>query len=282
MTMIDAKELFKEWEKKIKKDASELHERPMMNIIRVGNRPDTELYVNNKLAKAKRLGIEVCCIQLEDTTPQEDLNGILNVMTKPTILQLPLPKHLDHKEALRYLKPEYDVDGLTVTQKGMLVDGDPKAMVPATVKGIVKLIESVTSIEGKKVAILSRSELVGRPLAEIVLQKNGYPVVMHTHICDFIKMDEMRDSDIIVTACGKRGIFTPSYFRRHGQVIIDCSMYKEDGVDGVGDLDLLKMELKTEHKIASGYGYTGPATVLGLMENVVNYYILKGRDINKK
>lgn len=274
---INTKEILKKWQIELEGRLDRLkrngHE-PRLNIITVPSNEDGKLYVNNKIKKAEELGMECSIFELDEYTSQNMLNELIGCMRHPTILQLPIPKHLDKEEALRYLKPELDVDGLTIYQKGLLVNGDKKAMVPATAAGVVRIIEHITNIQGKKVAILSRSELIGKPLAQLILQKDGYPIVMHSKISEYELNYEMMDADIVVTGCGKRAIFDSNNFDVDCQILIDCSMYRSPVRDGVGDIDKEDILKHTDNLIASGYGHTGPTTVMGLMENVVKHYEL--------
>lgn len=275
---INTKEILKKWQIELEGRLDRLkrngHE-PRLNIITVSSNEDGKLYVNNKIKKAEELGIECSIFRLDEYTNQDMLNELIGCMRHPTILQLPIPKHLDKDEALRYLKPEFDVDGLTIYQKGLLVNGDKKAMVPATAAGVVRIIEHITNIQGKKVAILSRSELIGKPLTQLILQKDGYPIVMHSKISEYELNYEMMDADIVVTGCGKRAIFDSNNFDVDCQILIDCSMHKSPVRDGVGDIDKEDILKHTDNLIASGYGHTGPATVMGLMDNVAKYYELQ-------
>ena len=190
----------------------------------------------------------------------------------PSILQLPIPEHLNAEEAMSYLDPKWDVDGLTPTQKGKLVNGDEHALEPATAKGVIRLLENEISLTGKRVAIVSRSPLIGQPLSQMILQRDGIPTILHSKVSDDILRTIMKSSDVVVTGCGKRAIFDASYFNFKGQIIIDCSMARDDDIPGVGDVDKEDILLFSLNKIASGYGHTGPATVLGLMDNIIKCY----------
>lgn len=269
---INTKEILKEWEEDIKDRAFKLHQKPEFIIIKVGCRDDSTLYVNNKISKAKQLGITPVEIALPETASQHQLNSIIKSVKSPATLQLPLPEHLDATEALSYLEPKFDMDGLTNYQKGLLVSNNSKAMIPATAKGVMKIIESLTSVKALRVLIVSRSQLIGRPLAQLILQKDGVPIVMHSRVPKLNLYSEMKKADVIVTGCGKRKIFNHTHFNNMNQIIIDCSMEKIEGVNGVGDVDKQDILLHTRNCIASGYGHTGPATILGLLDNVIKYY----------
>lgn len=269
---LNTKSILKDWEAEIKERISSLQTTPRLIIVSVGDKNESNLYVNNKLKKAKELGIDTLLLKLGNDITQKQLNTTMCQIDAPAILQLPIPRHLNSDEALSYLRPEYDVDGLTIYQKGLLVSGSNEAMIPATALGVIRLLESETDISGKKVAIISRSELIGKPLFQLILQKNGYPVVLHSKIGLTKILCEMANSDVVVTGCGQRAIFDHRCFRTSGQILIDCSMNKLEGIVGVGDMLKEDILIYTDNTIASGYGHTGPATVLGLMNNVVKYY----------
>lgn len=268
---IDTKNIIDKWEKELTDRIEKLNMNPNLSIIKVGNKKESSLYVNNKIKKAEKLGIKTSLLELPEYIKQEELNEILKLMMTPTILQLPLPEHINTKEALSNLSYKCDVDGLTTQQKGLLAEGSNEAFVPATAAGVIRLIESIRSIKKSKVVIISRSDLIGLPLTHCVLKRDGYPVVLHSRINNYKIKKEMRSADIIVTGCGRRNIFDKSYVS-DGQVIIDCSMASVEGVKGVGDFNKEDILENTNNFIASGFGHTGPATIMGLMDNVVKYY----------
>lgn len=272
---INTKQILTKWESELRERLSIIKNRgitPKLTIVRVDGGFDSELYVNNKVKKAKELGIDPLVISLDAGITQEELNAVLKHMKHPTILQLPIPKNLDANLALKHLNPMLDVDGLTIYQKGLLCDNDPSAMIPATASGVVRILKETTQISGSKVVIISRSDLIGKPLSKLILREDGYPVVLHSKIHGANIHAEMVSADIIVTGCGQRAIFDSLSFNKHRQVIIDCSMYKSDDMAGVGDVDKEDVLKYSDNMIASGYGHTGPATVLGLMNNVIKYY----------
>lgn len=268
---IQTKSILGKWEEEIKARIDILTIPAVLNIIQVGSRNDSNLYVKNKIKKAESLGIRVNHIHLDSDVEQRKLNKIISGMDSPTILQLPLPDHLSAKNALTFLNPYIDVDGLTSTQQGLLVSNDKRAFPPATALGVLKILENLCELEGKRVCIVSRSHLIGKPLIQLILNSNAYPVVLHTRVPADKFMMEMLRSDIVVTGCGKRALFDSKFFK-DGQILIDCSMEKVEGIPGVGDLDKEDILKHVDCVVASGYGHTGPATILGLMDNVVKYY----------
>ena len=274
---INSKDILNKWENELEDRVFNLYlSDPFLEmnllILRVGRRPETDLYVRNKIKKAEELRIDVTVFELPEDTTQAELNQYLMAADTPTILQLPIPEHLNAEEAMSYLDPKWDVDGLTPTQKGKLVNGDEHALEPATAKGVIRLLENEISLTGKRVAIVSRSPLIGQPLSQMILQRDGIPTILHSKVSDDILRTIMKSSDVVVTGCGRRAIFDASYFDFKGQIIIDCSMARDDDIPGVGDVDKEDILLFSLNKIASGYGHTGPATVLGLMDNIIKCY----------
>lgn len=269
---INTRGILKNWESSIKIRASVLDQEPQFIIVKIGDKNDSNLYVDNKIKKAKELGIEPYLLHLESNITQHNLNIAMSQIDRPAILQLPLPEHLDAAEALSHLRSEYDMDGLTNYQKGLLAAGDPRAMIPATAKGVREILRVLTDLRGLRVLIISRSDLIGKPLTQLMLQEDAMPIVAHSRVPKLKLYSEMKKADVIVTGCGKRKIFNQTHFNDINQIIIDCSMEKVDGISGVGDVDKEDVLLHTYNHIASGYGHTGPATILGLLDNVVKYY----------
>ena len=272
---INTKGILERWENNIKIRAGVLNQEPQFIIVKVGDRNDSNLYVNNKIKKAKELGIVPYLVNLNPDITQSNLNIAMSQIDRPAILQLPLPEHLDAMEALSHLTPQYDMDGLTSYQKGLLVGGDPRAMIPATAKGVVEILKSLTDLTGLRVLIISRSDLIGRPLIQLMLQEDAVPIVAHSRVPKLTLYSEMKKADVIITGCGKRKIFNSNHLAEGNQIIIDCSMEKVDNIDNVGDMDKEDILLNTYSSIASGYGHTGPATILGLLDNVVKYYEMR-------
>lgn len=271
--ILDTKKIIEIWEKELINRMSKLEIKPELNIIVVGNREESKLYVDNKIKKASSMGIKTTVIRLPEDINQEYLNEVISNMDKPTILQLPLPDNLSSRKAINNLDYRLDVDGLTTFQKGLLSDNDERAYIPATAFGIIKMIKYDRDIVGKKVSIISRSELIGEPLSKCILRMNGYPVILHSVVNDMHISSETISSDVIVSGCGRRKIFN-SYHVSDDQLIIDCSMYKDPNIPGVGDFDKEDILQHTNATIASGYGHTGPATIMGLLDNVIRYYEL--------
>ena len=276
---IDTLGIVNSWREELIARISNLNSTPHLNIIQIGNNEASNKYVANKINKAKSLGISTEHIHLSEKTTEDDLIRYIKECGQPTILQLPVPKHINVERVMEYLDPTVDVDGFTLVQKGLLANGDKKALVPATALGVLRILKSQIDLCGRKAVIVNRSHLIGKPLTQLLLNENCYVTVLHSRVDMESLREETRSADIVVTGCGLRNVFDSSYFSEE-QILVDCSMNRVDGVPGVGDMDKADIMQYLSVAIASGYGHTGLATVMGLMENVVKVYELREKGNN--
>lgn len=273
MIEINTKEIVEKWQEEIKERINKLNFKPALNIIQIGDKEESNIYVRNKMKTGEKLGIEVNIIK-HDKASQKVIECDLEMAYCPTILQLPV-EGINVNKAMRYLSGLYDVDGFTIFQKGLLADGDHRALIPATALGVLRILkETAGSLSGKKVVIVNRSHLIGKPLMQLMLNENAYVTVCHSKTPTDELKREMKEADIVITGCGLRKVFDSSYFK-DGQILIDCSMAKVEGIKGVGDMDKEDILKKLNVKIASGFGHTGIATVTALFDNVIKFYELE-------
>ena len=273
---INTKEIVGQWIEELKVRCNNLFTTPYLTIIQIGDNEASNKYIKNKLSMADRLGIYARHLKFPETITQTELNMVMKHYGEfPIILQLPVPDHIDVEKAMKQIDPKSDVDGFTHYQKALLLDGNMNALVPATALGIHRILkETVGDLTGKKVAIVNRSHLIGKPLMQLLLSENAVPTMLHSKVPQDILKKEIYNSDIVITGCGKRKIFNSKNFSP-GQVLIDCSMNRVDGIPGVGDMDKEEILKNVFVKIASGYGHTGLATTVGLMNNVIKTYEIK-------
>ena len=272
-TEINTKEIVKQWIEELKVRSRNLFTTPNLTIIQIGDNESSNKYIKNKLSMADKLGIYARHLKFPETITQTELNMVMKHYGEfPIILQLPVPDHINVEQAMAQIDPKSDVDGFTHYQKALLLDGNMDALVPATALGIHRILkETVGDLTGKKVAIVNRSHLIGKPLMQLLLSENAVPIMLHSKVPANLLKQEIYNSDIVVTGCGKRKIFNSKNFSP-GQVLIDCSMNRVDGIPGVGDMDKEEILKNIYVQIASGYGHTGMATTVGLMENVIKVY----------
>lgn len=276
---IRTKEYAELWEKELKNEVLNLSSKPTLVIIMAKDYHNpSAIYVNNKINTAKRIGIEVKLIEIngwQHKTKNDlliDISEIIDIYDHCSIIcQLPFPK-LSESEIANLIPVEFDVDGFTTYQKGLLAAGDKNALVSCTALGVMKMLKYMyNNLEGKSIAIINRSNLIGKPLLQLALQNDMTPTIIHSKTHYEEKSLALSCSTIVVTGCGKRKIFNENHFNPdYVQTIIDCSMDKVEGIKGVGDCD--KERIISKHPsidIASGYGHTGIMTVLGLCENVI-------------
>ena len=271
--IIDGKELARKTREKLKIECDNLKKegiKPKLAVIMVGNDLASKVYVRNKNKACEEIGIEYEEFLLgEETTMEELLNVIDNLNKNQNIdgilLQSPIPKHLDINKAFRAILPEKDVDGFHPINAGKLSIGE-KCFVPCTPHGVVKIIEEYNiETEGKNVVIVGRSNIVGKPLIQCMLQKNATVTVCHSKTRNLEEFT--KKADILIVAIGKQKFITENMVKE-GVVVIDIGINRNEEGKLVGDVDFDNVSKKASY-ITPVPGGVGPMTVAMLMENVV-------------
>ena len=284
MGEINTKLIAENWKEELKLSVASLPTKPCLAIVVAKGYSDASTkYVNNKIKVAKEIGIEILLkeIEWEDRSKEDTYCELVNVISQLNladcvngiIVQLPFVD-IPEKDISELIEPSKDVDGFTSIQKGKLVDGDADTLIPCTALGIMRILENTHSnLNGKTMAIINRSNLIGKPLIQLALNKNMTPIVVHTKTNYNSRVFALNNSNIIVSGCGKRKLFNAYDIGNYIETIIDCSMTPQDGIKGVGDFDKESiLENKPNVSIASGYGHTGLTTVVALMNNVILAY----------
>jgi methylenetetrahydrofolate dehydrogenase (NADP+) / methenyltetrahydrofolate cyclohydrolase len=267
--IIDGKKIASQFFDKIKAEVSVMKNKPGIAIVKVGNDPASEIYINNKLKKAAELGFYVERFNLDE---KSTLGEILKVVDKLNqnnkihgfIVQLPLPTHIDEKLIMGGILPQKDVDGFTPLSMGNLAIGN-NLMIPATAKGCLELIKSTgQKISGKNAVIVGRSNIVGKPLALLLLQENATVTICHSKTRNLVKYTQ--NADILVAAVGKSKLITADMVKK-GSIVIDVGINKV-GSKIIGDVDFENV------KDVAGYitpvpGGVGPMTIAMLLENTL-------------
>lgn len=281
MAEINTKQIVKEWKEELKLEVEKLKAKgvyPKLTIVQDSQtKEECARYKKGKYSNAKELGIECEDIIIETeekdkTSILRDLMDAIKDIDNPVIVQMPFTG-ISISDLSTIIPYEYDVDGFTMEQKHLLDINDPKALVPCTAKGVMKLLEEVhEDLCGLVICIVNRSDLIGKPLFKLALHKDMTPIMCHSKTNHFDLNRYMSTSDIIITGCGRRAIFNTNQVSNVVRTIIDCSMYR--GEDGkVGDFN--KEDVLNCYpyiNIASGYGHSGVTTVVALMENVIQVY----------
>ena len=249
---------------------------PSLAVILVGNDGASETYVKNKHSACDRLGFLHFDYRFDEDVEEEDVLSLVEELNKREdvdgiLVQLPLPKHIDEKKIINSIAPEKDVDGFSPVNVGHLCLGD-ECYVPCTPKGIIEILRYYgIKTEGKKVVVIGRSNIVGKPMAMLLMQKgtDATVTVCNTKtpdLCEFTK-----DADIIIVATGRPGTLDASMCRDDA-VIIDVGVNRisdpsrEKGYRLVGDVDYKSFE-NTSCMVTPVPGGVGLMTVMMLMEN---------------
>lgn len=254
---------------------------PGLGVILVGDDPASKSYVAAKQKACSEIGIFSDDNRLPENTPQKKLLSLIDRLNKDPkidgiLAQLPLPKHIDEAEVLLAIDPAKDIDGFNPINVGKMVLGQ-KTYLPCTPHGVVQLlIKSGVKIEGAHVVIVGRSNIVGKPLANILLQKsplgNATVTICHTRTKNLA--DHTRRADIVVAAVGRPNTITADMIK-DGAVVIDVGMNriedasKKSGCRLVGDVDFKRVKEKAS-LITPVPGGVGPMTITMLLYNVVD------------
>lgn len=240
---------------------------PGLVVILVGDDPASQVYVRNKERFAKKVGFLSETVRLSESISEEELIQVIEKYNKDErfhgiLVQLPLPKHINDKRVILAIDPKKDVDGFHPMNTGHLWSGRP-VMVPCTPAGIMELLrEYEVAIEGKTAVIIGRSNIVGKPMAQLLLEKNATVTLAHSRTRDLAKVT--KQADILIVAIGQ-GHFVTADFVKEGAVVIDVGMNRD--VDGrlIGDVDFEEVE-PIASLITPVPGGVGPMTITMLME----------------
>ena len=229
---LDGKKLSLEIEEKLKKviesNINSTKRPPGLAVIRIGEDPASGVYVMNKEKACSRVGIKSYIFHLKDTVEQKEVEQLLNKLNLDNdidgmLLQLPISKKFDEQSLISFINPEKDVDGLNEQNIGKLVKNEP-AMRSCTPAGIVNLLRSQNiTIEGKKIVVIGRSLLVGKPLSLMLLNLNGTVTMTHSKTINLNKI--CKEADILIAAAGKPNLID-SNFVKEGAVIIDVGIHR--------------------------------------------------------
>lgn len=271
--LLDARPIREKKLEELKKRVEKLEKKPGLVIIRVGNDPASEKYVNNKVKMCEHVGINSKVLHYkEDVTNIELFQCIKKLNSDESVtgilIQLPLPKHLDEDYLLNIIDPKKEVDGFCVENMGRLVRGE-KAPVACTPKGIITLLKEYNiPIEGKDVLIINRSNIVGKPLAHLFLEENATVTVAHSKTKNLLQ--KVWNADIVVTAIGKPKFFRSTHFRIN-TTIIDVSINFDENGKMCGDVDKEGYEFLNyrDCNITPVPNGVGIMTVLSLIEQTI-------------
>ena len=244
--------------------------KPGLATILVGDDPASHLYVKSKQKACDAAGIYIDDHKLPASTTQAELLALIEKENADPkihgiLVQLPLPKHIDSKVVLEAVSPDKDADGFHPYNFGRLVEGHP-VFEACTPKGVIKMIESTgVNIEGKRAVVLGRSNIVGKPLALMLLQRNATVTICHSKTKDLPAV--CREAEILLVAIGKAKFVTAEMVR-DGAVVIDVGTNRLPNGKVVGDVDFEPVSQKAGW-ISPVPGGVGPMTIAMLLDNTV-------------
>lgn len=239
-------------------------------VIQVGNDPASAVYVGNKKKACAYIGIESLAYELPEETTQEQLLALIRELNgkkdvNGILVQLPLPAHIDEDEVIRAIDPKKDVDGFHPQSVGALCIGQP-GFVSCTPAGIIQLLKrSGIEIAGRECVVIGRSNIVGKPMALLLLRENGTVTVTHSRTRDLKEVT--RRADILVVAVGRPKMITREYVKE-GAVVIDVGIHRNENNKLCGDVDYDDVAPVCS-AITPVPGGVGPMTIAMLMHNCV-------------
>ncbi len=239
-------------------------------VIQVGCDPASSVYVNNKKKACAYIGINSLSYELKEETTQEELIKLINELNgrkdvNGILVQLPLPGHIDENAIIKAIDPKKDVDGFHPQSVGALCIGQP-GFVPCTPAGIIELLKrSGVTICGKRCVIIGRSNIVGKPMALLMLRENATVTVAHSRTENLREV--CRQADILIVAMGKPRYIDASYVKE-GAVVIDVGIHRNEDNKLCGDVDFESVS-PVASAITPVPGGVGPMTIAMLMKNCV-------------
>jgi methylenetetrahydrofolate dehydrogenase (NADP+)/methenyltetrahydrofolate cyclohydrolase len=288
--IIDGKAVALRTEQEVAESISRLSYRPGLVAVRVGTDPASEIYVRNKAKKARELGLEGTELVFPDTMSQDELLAEVDRLNRDDsidgiLVQLPLPQQIDARAVIDAISPAKDVDGFHPISVGMLHLGRP-ALVPCTPAGVIRLIESTgEAIAGKHAVVIGRSDIVGKPMGALLLQRHATVTICHSKTRDLPSV--AREADILIAAIGRPIMVTDAFVKR-GAIVIDVGMNRvgpefatnlthdaeksklleKNGSVLLGDVDYARVR-DLASWITPVPGGVGPMTIAMLMKNTV-------------
>ena len=274
MHLLNGKELAQKLQQEMTQEVTELKEKglqPGLAVILVGEDPASQVYVRNKERAANNIGMYSVVYRLPETTSEADLIAKIEELNHDDkvhgiLVQLPLPKHINEDLVLDTIDPAKDVDGFHPMNLGNLFAGKP-TMIPCTPAGIMELIKlSGLDLAGKNAVIIGRSNIVGKPMAHLLLQANATVTICHSKTKDLPKV--AKQADVLVVAIG-RANFVTADFVKEGAVVIDVGINRDDNNKLTGDVKFDEVAPLTSY-ITPVPGGVGPMTITMLMRQTID------------
>ena len=276
MTILDGKMVSKQLKDNLKIKVNELKNKygitPKLSIVLVGENPASQVYVRNKVKACEYTGIEPNLIKVSEEITEEELLNIVKTLNNDDsvhgiIVQLPLPKHINEQKVIDYINNKKDVDGFGIENKGKLFCG-LDSLHSATPEGIMTLLDAYNiPIQGKNAVVVGRSNIVGKPIAMLLLAKNATVTIAHSKTANLGEVT--KQADILVVAIGKPKFVTDDMVKE-GAVVIDVGINRVND-KLCGDVDFENVSKKASY-ITPVPGGVGPLTIASLLKNTLIAY----------
>lgn len=241
-----------------------------LSVIQVGKDPASSIYVNNKKKACEYIGIESVSYELDENISEEELLNLIDDLNKREdikgiLVQLPLPKHISEDKVINAIDASKDVDGFNIKNVGALCVGEP-GFISCTPAGIIQLMKrSGIDMQGKNCVVVGRSNIVGKPMALLMLRENATVTICHSKTVNLKEI--CKQADILIAAIGKPKFFTSDYVKE-GAVVIDVGIHRDRDNKMCGDVDFEDVKDHTSY-ITPVPGGVGPMTIAMLMTNCV-------------
>lgn len=272
-TIMDGKALSLKLKEQMKQRIAQLKQQginPKLVVVLVGDSSASQVYVRNKHKSCGEVGIESEVITMPEQTTQQELLEVVERLNQDEtvdgiLVQLPLPKQIDEKTVLRSILPEKDVDGFHPVNVGLLSIGD-ECFAPATPSGIIAMFQEYgIDIAGKNCVVIGRSNIVGKPMAALLLKNNATVTICHSKTEDLASYT--RRADVVIVATGRRHTLTAEMVKE-GAVVVDVGMNRNEQGKLCGDVDYEEVKEKASF-ITPVPGGVGPMTITELLENTI-------------
>ena len=271
--IIDGKRISQEIKDELKDKVEALKavgKKAALAVVQVGNDPASCVYVNNKKKACAYIGIESLSYELEEETTEEELLELIKRLNEDEkvhgiLVQLPLPKHINEDKIIQAISPKKDVDGFHPENVGKLVIGE-KGFVSCTPAGVIQLLKcSNIEIAGKNCVVVGRSNIVGKPMALLMLRENATVTIAHSKTQNLKEL--CKTADILIVAIGKPRFITSEYIKE-GAVVIDVGIHRDENNKLCGDVKYEDV-VEIASAITPVPGGVGPMTIAMLMNNCV-------------
>lgn len=271
--IIDGKKISADIKEELKVKVASLKEQGIegtLAVVQVGNDPASSVYVKNKKKACEYIGLNSKSFELPEETTQEELLDLIGELNwdnsiQGILVQLPVPKHIDDNAIIDAISPKKDVDGFHPQSVGALTIGQP-GFVSCTPAGIIELLKrSDVEIAGKRCVIVGRSNIVGKPMALLMLREDATVTVAHSKTMNLPEI--CKEADILIVAIGKKEFITSDYIKQ-GAVVIDVGMHRDEKNKLSGDVAYGEVS-EIASKITPVPGGVGPMTIAMLMHNCV-------------